>query len=148
MMEYIFFDRSLSDLFVEYAGQQGVECTQTQDDMGITVALPEDLPEAVEEVLENRYDELLEQQAALIEAEEPGLIHVAGIRVELADGRPCMVRIAPEMMNRLLGCMSIEELHGLVTGIARDVENPDGRALCCSASSAATGHSASDSVGE
>ena len=101
--------------------------------MGIIVALPEDLPETVAEALEERYDELLEQQAALVEAGEADLKHVAGIPIALADGSPCMVRIAPAMMNRLLGCMSIEELHELVTGIARDVENPDGRALCCAA---------------
>jgi len=133
MMEYIFFDLDLSTRFVEHASQLGVECTRAQDEMGIVVAVPEDLPEAVEAALENRYDELLEQQAALVEAAEPGLKHVAAIHIALSDGRPCLVRIAPEMMNRLLECISIDELHQLVTAIARDVENPDSRALCCSA---------------
>jgi hypothetical protein len=34
------------------------------------------------------------------------------------------------MMNRLMGCLSIDEIHQLATTIARSVENPDNRPLC------------------
>jgi hypothetical protein len=130
MMEYVFFDAALSATFMEQAGDLGVECTLARDDMGITVALPENLPEAVEEALENLYDSLLEQQAALVEANETGLRHAAAIHITLSDGRPRLVRIEPGMMNRLLECLSIEELHQLVTGIAHDLENPADTSLC------------------
>lgn len=130
MIEYIFFDSSLSARFSEHARTLGIECTPIQDAMGITLAVPEDIPDDVAAALERTYDELLERQAELVEADEAELKHAAAIRINLADGSPCLIRIEPAMMNRLLSCLSIDELHRLVAGIARDVENPCGLPLC------------------
>lgn len=130
MIEYIFFDSSLSERFSKHARSLGIECIPTQDSMGITLAVPEDIPDDVAAALELAYDELLEQQAEMIEADEAELKHAAAIHINLADGSPCMIRIEPAMMNRLLSCLSIDELHRLVTGIAHDVENPSSRPLC------------------
>lgn len=130
MMEYIFFDAALSTRFAQFAQELGVPCQEKQDDMGITLAVPEDLDDEVTDKLEAFYDQLLEEQADLVEETEPGLKHAAAINIVLADGRPCQIRIAPEMMNRLMGCLSTEEIHALATTIARSVENPDSRPLC------------------
>ena len=61
---------------------------------------------------------------------EPDLKHTTAINITLADGRPCTIRIEPAMMNRLMSCLSIDEIHQLATTIARSVENPDNRPLC------------------
>ncbi len=130
MMEYIFFDDALSKRFVAFAQDLGVACQEKPDDMGITIAVPEGLDDTVADALEAQYDQLLEAQADLVDEAEPGHKHAAGIRITLADGSPCMIRIEPDMMARLMGCFSIEEIHALATGIARSVENPDDRPIC------------------
>ena len=130
MMEYIFFDEALCARFIEFARQLGVPCQQKQDPMGITVAVPEDLDDSVADSLETHYDQLLEEQADLTGEAEPGQKHAAAICITLVDGRPCSIRIDPAIMGRLMGCLSIEEIHELATTIARNVENPDNKPLC------------------
>ena len=130
MMEYIFFSASLSSRFAEFVQVLGVPCQESKDEMGIIVAVPEDLDDELSTRLETYYAHLMDEQADLVEEEEPGLKHAAAINITLSDGRPCTIRIEPEMMNRLMGCLSIEEIHELAVSIARSVENPDNRPLC------------------
>lgn len=131
MMEYIFFSEQLRDDFVAFARELGVECTLEGDEMGQIAAVPEDLPDEVCDRLEARYDELMEAQADLVDQEEDGLKkHVAALRVELDDGRPCMIPLPPDMMNRLLSVFTLEEVQALVTVVARSVANPSDGPVC------------------
>ena len=131
MLEYIFFDSGLLGRFMDYSSQLGVECSQSEDSMGLIVHVPEHLPEDLGLLLERFYDQLLEEQSQLIEGEEGGLVkHAAGIRVTLSDGRPCMVKLEPEMANRLLASFSLDEVQALVVAIARSVESANDDPVC------------------
>lgn len=130
MMEYIFFSASLAGRFAEFVRVLGIPCQESNDEMGIIVAVPEDIDDELSTRLETYYAHLMDEQAEMVEDEEPGLKHAAAINISLADGRPCTIRIEPDMMNRLMGCLSIEEIHELAVTIARSVENPDSRPLC------------------
>jgi hypothetical protein len=130
MMEYIFFNDSISQRFAEFVQVLGIPCQEKRDKMGLIVAVPEDLDDLVSNRLETYYAMLMDDQADLVEENEPDLKHVAGISITLADGRPCTIRIEPAMMGRLMDCLSIAEIHQLATAIARSVENPDDNPLC------------------
>jgi hypothetical protein len=131
MMEYIFFDDRLRAKFVEFLSGLGLEYRETADEMGMVVQVSEDLEDGTTDAIEKRYEELMQEQAEFLEETDERLEkNAAGVSITLSDGRPCMVRIAPDMMARLLGCLSVEELHELVIGIARSVENPDNSPLC------------------
>ena len=131
MLEYIFFDEGLLDRFMTCARQLGVRCDKSDDAMGLVAAIPDDVPEAQAELLEQYYDQLQEEQCSLVEQTESGVIkHTAGIRVTLPDGRPCMIRLEPEVANRLLGCFSIEEVQDLVNSVARSIASPDDGPIC------------------
>lgn len=130
MMEYIFFSASLSRRFAEFVQVLGVPCEESKDEMGIIVAVPEDLDDELSNRLETYYAHLMDEQAEIVEEEEPGLKHATAINITLSDGRPCTIRIEPDMMNRLMSCLGIEEIHELAVTIARSVENPDSRPLC------------------
>ena len=131
MLEYIFFDHDLLDRFVAHARQLGVECIVTDDSMGLMAQISEDLPEADASALEDLYDQLLDEQSTLVESVDGGLVkHAAGIRVTLSNGRPCMVRLEPEMANRLLSCFNLDEVQALVNAVARSVECQDDGPLC------------------
>jgi hypothetical protein len=43
-----------------------------------------------------------------------------------------MIRLAPDMMGRLLGVLSLNELQTLATTIARAAESPHDSSTCCS----------------
>jgi hypothetical protein len=129
-MEYIFFNAELAERFAEFARLIGASCEERSDNMGLVVAVPEDLDDALGNRLETYYAHLLDEQAEMVEEAEPDLKHATAINITLADGRHCTIRIEPAMMNRLMGCLSIADIHELATTIAHSVENPDNRPLC------------------
>lgn len=129
-MEYIFFDDGLSKRFVAFARDLGVACREKPDNMGIVIEVPDETDDATAEALEDKYDELMEMQAEITDESEPDQHHAAGVSITLADGRPCMIRIEPDIMARLMASFSVEEIHELATRIARSVENPDNRPIC------------------
>lgn len=130
MMEYIFFNAELAERFAEFARLIGTSSEKRSDNMGLVVAVPEDLDDELGNRLDTYYAHLLDEQADMVEQAEPDLKHTTAINITLADGRPCAIRIEPAMMNRLMSCLSIDEIHQLATTIARSVENPDNRPLC------------------
>jgi len=130
MMEYIFFDASLRDRFVEHAKGLGVACDLQDDNMGWVVAVPEDLADGLVESLEAHYDELQEEQSALMSQSEGGFKRLAGFQLVLPDGQTCMVPLQPDVANRLLSCFSFEEIQALFDTVARSALNPSNRPLC------------------
>ncbi len=130
MMEYIFFDASLRDRFVELAKGLGVTCDLQDDSMGWVVAVPEDLADGLAESLEAHYDELQEEQSDLMSQSEGGFKRLAGFQLVLPDGQTCMVPLQPDVANRLLSCFSFEEIQALFDTVARSALNPKNRSLC------------------
>lgn len=131
MFEYMFFDHDLRRQFIDFAHDHGVQCEAVEDSMGLVAALPEDIPEAVSDALERRYDELLELQSERVDRAEGAATHqAAGVRVTLGDGRPCMIKLEPSLVNRLLAAFSLEDVQHLVQAIAHSVENPTDEPVC------------------
>jgi hypothetical protein len=130
MMEYIFFDGNLRDKFVEYATGLGVSCDSRDDNMGLVVAVPEDLADDLADDLEARYDGLQDEQSELISQSEGGFGKLAGFKLVLPDGQTCMVPLQPDMANRLLACFSFEEIQVLFDTVVRSALDPKDRHLC------------------
>jgi hypothetical protein len=132
LFTYIFFDDGLRTRFVEFVQARGVRHTEEPDPMGTSViGIPEDVDEALYETIEAYYEELSAMQEQLLDGTTDGLeINRAGVRVTLSDGRPCMVRLDPEIVRRLLTVLSFDELQDLVATIARAAEDPDDGPCC------------------
>jgi len=130
MMEYIFFDANLRDRFVQHAGGMGAVCDLRDDNMGMVVAVSEDLADDLVDILESLYEELQDEQSRLTSQTEGGLKSLAGFKLVLPDGRSCMVPLQPEMANRLLSCFSFEEIQLLFDAVARSALDPRDSHLC------------------
>lgn len=131
MFEYMFFDEELRRRFVAYAHSLNIECTFPDDNLGLLAATQEEIDDTVSDVLDNYYDELMEEQADRVDAADGEATHqAAGIRVTLSDGRPCMVKLEPALANRLLAAFTLEEMQVLVNAIAQSVENPGDGPIC------------------
>lgn len=130
MLEYVFFDEGIRDKFVEFLRERGVEAV-CSDEEGCIAAIPEDLDDDLADNIDACYEMLLQETAELMEQGDDAMEkNVAGVTFQLADGTPCTVRLDPDLVARMLNCISMEELRDMVQLIAAGVENPDNRPLC------------------
>jgi len=129
-MDYIFFDANLRDRFVKHTNDLGVACDSRDDNMGLVVAVPEDLSDDLMDAIENHYDELEKEQSRLMSEAEGGLKMLAGLNFVLPDGETCMVPLQPDMAKRLLSCFSLEEIQALFSTVARSALDPKEGHLC------------------
>ena len=130
MLEYIFFEASLRDKFIDFLRERGVTAELADDD-GFIAKIPDDLEDELSDEIDECYDLLLQENADMLESQEGGVEKsAAGVRVQLSDGTPCMVRLSPELLSRMLGCITMEELRDMVQAIALQVEDPDDLPVC------------------
>ena len=131
MLEYVFFDDSLRQRFVTFLAERGVEYSLGDDELGSIVSVPEEIDDDLSDAIDEHYETLMEAQEELLEEGEHALEkNAAGIRVELSDGTPCMVRIDPKLLSKALDSLSLAELEQLVQQVAVSVEHPDDSPLC------------------
>jgi hypothetical protein len=129
MIEYIFFDIPLRDKFVSYVEKRGVQYTAPEDNMGMVVAIPEDIPERVSDDIEKYYTMLEDEQEAQSETEGE-LNRLAGFNFTLPNGEPRMLPLQIEMANRLLAHFSLDEIQYLLNAVAECTVNPNDDHLC------------------
>ena len=129
MIEYIFFDAGLRDKFVTYADERNVPCTLSDDSMGLLVAIDEEYPEELIDELEDRYDELQQEQAALCESAGE-LKRLSGFNFRLPNGEPRMVPVKNDIANRLMANFSLEEIQSLLDAVAACALMPGEEHLC------------------
>lgn len=129
MIEYIFFDSALRDKFMAYAEQRNVPCTAIDDNMGLVVTIPEEIPEVLLDELEECYDKLQDRQADL-SRETGDFRHLAGFHFNLPDGQSRMLPLQPDLANRLMASFSLEEIRSLFDAVAHCALNPNVEHLC------------------
>lgn len=130
--EYMFFDETLRDRFVDFASARGIASTVRKDEIaGYVVELPDGLADALQEDIEAEYDTIMDEQMLLAESDEELVSHhAAGVTVTLADGTTRAVRIPPPIARRLFEHFSPDEIHEIASAIAQSVENPVDGPLC------------------
>lgn len=130
MIEYIFFESSLQNSFVEYVKGLGIDYVLQDDPLGLVVAIQEDIDETTEEALETRYAALEQQQIELLMAVQGGLSRIAGLRFELPNGQTRMVPLEADIANRLMAAFSLEEIQSLFATVARSATSSSDEHLC------------------
>lgn len=131
MLEYVFFDEGIREKFLKYLRDHGVADARANDSDGCIAEVPEELDDELAKQIDNEYEILLQETAALMEEGEHALEkNVAGVTFQLSDGTPCTVRLNPDLVARVLNCLTMEEFRDMVQLIAAGVENPDNRPLC------------------
>lgn len=130
--EYMFFDETLRDRFVDFTSARGVVSAVRKDEIaGYVVELPDGLTDSLQEEVEDEYDAIMDEQMLLAESDEELVSHhVAGVMVTLADGTTRAVRIPLSIARRLFEHFSPDEIHEIATAIAQSVENPVDGPLC------------------
>jgi len=131
MLDYICFDEEFTRSFTDFLGKRGVEFQTREDDMGMIVAIPDDLDDDLDAAIDERFEELerayekrLKQEML---SEEK---NVTAISVNLSSGDTCYVPVSEEMMQRILSVLTPQEVGDLVDAIVSVIEQPDTRFIC------------------
>lgn len=138
LMEYIFFDLSLAERFQNYCKALGVETSLISGETysgepEFTVSLPDALDDAIIEQIEEEYEGLLfGEQASMIEGNDKSgaMADACGVQVQLKSGQFTTVAIHPEIMNKILSVLSVNELQAFLAQVAEDIENPKAGPVC------------------
>lgn len=131
MFDFVFFNASLEKRFISRLGRMGVKnpLRLCEDDVW-TVRLLEDVDDPSMEQLESFYDELLSEQERITDAEDPDALQRVGVQFTRVNGEIGMVRLDPDLVNRIGQCLSLSELQVLVQQVADAVTDPEYRRLC------------------
>jgi molybdopterin converting factor small subunit len=136
MLDYIFFDPSLSDKFKDHLTKVGIEF-ECEDDEGFgsvqgeIVSIDDETSDKTLDELQDLYDDLQDELEALLEQSGDALImNAAGMEVKLKDGNICTLRVSPDIVTRILTVLDFDELQAFIDNIARSVEEPDSGQFC------------------
>ena len=131
MLEYIFFHDEPRRQFIQYLTKQDIPYAEHNDSMGMVVSVPEYMGQKIEDEVETRYDELMENAEELLaEDGEQAEKDIAAITITLDNGKTAYASVSPKILNRILAVITPQELNDLVNSIVTSVQNPDDRPLC------------------
>jgi len=135
MLEYLFFNQIIADKFTAFLQSKKLTWELTKDPMleSIVVKTPEDIEDELWDELDDFHESLGAEDQKLLEenledTEEE--TNAAGIYIQLANGNQTVAQINPDIMNRMLGVISMDEFNEFVETIVSSVENPDDSPIC------------------
>jgi len=137
-ISFTFFSQSIAKKFADYCGERNLpteivyEETFSGED-SYYVNLLSTLEDADLEELETYYSDLLfGEEASQIDGndENGALADACGIQIQLQSGIFTTVAIDPQIMNKLLSVLSIDELQSFLAQVAEDIENPKSGPIC------------------
>ena len=133
MLEFIFFHHDVCKLFTEFVARRHVVFSIDEDGDAITVSIAEDEDDDLIEQIEKEYDRLLDlsrEQTDSDEGESSENYQKASLLITLRNGEKSYAHVDTDLLNRILGGISTEELHAFIESIVDAVENPDERSYC------------------
>lgn len=134
VLEYLFFTRTIADQFAQGLNERNIDYEEYIEAVQAAVVfkVSESVGEILWDELDTLYDELSVADQALLEqgvADETAY-SMAGIYLQLANGQQTIAPVNPDMVNRILSVLSLEEFNQFLDTIVKSVEQPDASAIC------------------
>jgi hypothetical protein len=134
MLDYLFFNQSIADQFIDVMNKNNLEWTQELEKIqnAIVLKTSEDIDDDLWDTLDNLYDKLGLEDALLSDANasDENDIDTAGVYIQLQNGQQTIAKINPLVMNRILDAISMDEFNDFIEAIVTSVETPDDSAIC------------------
>jgi hypothetical protein len=135
MLDYLFFNQEIADKFIVFLNTKGLEWKQHNDPMldSIVIKTSEDIEDDLWDELDEYHDSLGSEDQKLLEAvliDDETETNAAGIYIQLTNGKQTVAQINPDVMNRMLDVISMDEFNGFVETIVSSVESPDDSPIC------------------
>jgi len=135
MLEYLFFNQVIADKFIDFLKLKDLSWELYIDPMldSIVVKTPEDIEDELWDELDDFHESLGAEDQKLLEdalqdTEEE--TNAAGIYIQLVNGKQTVAQINPDIMNRMLDVITMDEFNEFIETIVRSVENPDDSPIC------------------
>jgi len=135
MLDYLFFTQQVADKFIVFLDGKSLAWEQHDDPMldSIVIKTSEDISDGLWDELDDYYEVLgIEDQKLLEEelSEDATETNAAGIYIQLAEGGQTVAQINPDVMNRMLSVISMDEFNEFIETIVSSVESPDESSIC------------------
>lgn len=133
MLEFIFFHHNICKLFTEFIAERRIAFSIDDDGETITVSISENEDDDLVEQIEAEYDRLLDlsrEQTDQDEGEHDQNYQTASLLISLKNGDRSYAHVDTDLVNRILGSISTDELNQFIASIVDAVENPDERSYC------------------
>lgn len=134
MLDYLFFNQSIANKFIDFMTKNNLEWTQEVEKIqnAIVLKTSEDIDDDLWDALDDLYDQLGLEDALLSDANttKEHDIDTAGVYIQLQNGEQTIAKINPLIMNRILNVITMDEFNDFIEAIVTSVENPDNSAIC------------------
>jgi len=134
MLEYLFFNTVFAQKFMRVLEQHALPYQQQLESVqnAILITTPEDLDDELWDTIDEAYDELSEQDQQLLQSmlDDDSVIDAAGIYIQLKDDKQTIAKIDPDVMNRMLEKISMDEFNAFIEAVVQSVEQPDDSPFC------------------
>ncbi len=135
MLEYLFFTQEIADKFIKFLDGKDLKWEQKNDPMlgSIVIETSEDIEDELWDELDDHHELLGEEEQKILEvdlADSETEMNAAGIYIQLANGGQTVAQINPEIMNRMLSVISMDEFNEFIETIVSSVEKPDDAPIC------------------
>ena len=135
MLEYLFFNQQIADKFTTFLNQKNLVWEQYVDPMldSIVIKTSEEITDELWDELDEYHEKLGPEDQELLEdslVDDEKETNSAGIYIQLANGEQTVAQINPDVMNRMLGVISMDEFNHFIETVVSSVEDPDDSPIC------------------
>lgn len=134
MLEYLFFNSVFAEIFIRLLKEKSLEFEQKTESVqnAILITTSEDIDDDLWDEIDEAYDDLSLQDQQLLQSklEDDSKINTAGIYIQLKDEQQTIATIDPDVMNRMLEKVSMDEFNSFIEAIVSAVEEPDETPFC------------------
>lgn len=132
MLDYIFKYQQSATKFIKMIKKHKLVYKASSDviDNSKIISIEEPVADDIWDKLDELYDKLEENERKRLEAESTDCLSATALYIELKNGGNTIASIDPELVNRILGVLTIQELNDFIHQIAKSVEDPDTTPIC------------------
>ncbi len=134
MLEYLFFNSVFAEKFARLLKGKSLDFEQNIESVqnALLITTSEDIDDDLWDEIDEAYDDLSEQDQQLLQSklEDDSKINTAGIYIQLKDNQQTIATIDPDVMNRMLEKISMDEFNAFVEAVVSSVEAPNDAPFC------------------
>ena len=134
MLEYLFFNAVFAEKFSRLLKSKSLEFEQSFESVqnATLITTSEDIDDDLWDEIDDAYDDLSEQDQQMLQSrlDDDSQIDTAGIYIQLKDEQQTIATIDPDVMNRMLENISMDEFNAFIEAIVSAVEVPDDTPFC------------------
>lgn len=134
MLEYLFFNQTYCDEFTAILANKCIEFHVERESVqnAYSVNVPETLDDDVWDEIDDLYDAISLRDTQMLQnkLKDADTVNTAGIYIQLADNKQTISKVDPDVMNRILSVISMDEFNEFIEVIVNSVEEADDSPIC------------------